>query len=156
MRWLQRWLIGGIVALGALLVVFLAARRGGLPTLTRAAFAAAEERWSAEGPADYTIEIEVQGNQPAVYLVEVRDGEPVTATRNGVALTRPRTWATWSVPGMFGTVESDLESLETQRLPLVVRCQFDPQYGYPARYQRIELGGGSQVTWQVVKFQSPP
>ncbi len=33
-----------------------------------------------------------------------------------------------------------------------LRCEFDPQYGFPQRYQRTVFGGGPDVYWQVTEF----
>lgn len=110
---------------------------------------------------DYDIEVAVAGTQPATYEVRVRDGQAIEAFRNGKPLNQRRTFGTWSVPGMFSTMSRDVEAVErrergeadpsTPRLTL--RAEFDPKYGYPKRYQRIEWGSPVEVTWQVTHFE---
>lgn len=140
-------------AIGCVMVaVFALAIRRSLPALTAEQLAAAEVRWDTAHLQDYAIEIEVVGAQPAVYVVEVRDGEPISATRNERPLTQRRTWETWTVPGMFDTLASDVESLAAGQ-NLVVRCQFN-DVGVPQRYDRIELGTGQQVSWEVKRFEA--
>lgn len=145
---------GALAAIAVALAVLLFFRQAAMPDLSRARLETAQERWAGAALHDYDIAIEVVGPQTSRYEVEVRDGEAVSAMRNGTPLTQMRTWNTWSVPGMFGTVLSDVESLEAKSRALVVRCEFDARYGYPARYQRIELGGGIEVTWRVTHFEA--
>jgi hypothetical protein len=153
-------LFGPLVLLVAWAVV---SRARSLPPLERADFDAARQRWSQAAPTDYDLEVVVEGRQPATYRVEVRGGEVQVALRNGLPLTQPRTMGTWSVPGMFGTIEIDLENVErsaedaspTPDAKLLLRARFDGQYGYPARYHRIELvrhGVNPEVSWTVTKF----
>lgn len=151
-RWIKTGLVVAIAIVVVAAIVTILSRRS-LPMLTAQALATAEARWRQAGIAEYQVEIAVAGNQPAVYLVEVAEREPVAASRNGIPLTQRRTWETWTVPGMFDTLASDVAASEA-RENLVVRCQFNPVHGLPERYQRIELGTGQQVTWEVKRFIS--
>ena len=160
-------LLGGtaglLVALGALVLL----RREPLPPLDPDLLAAARRRWEQNRPPDYDLEVRVSGRQPADYRVEVRDGRVVVALRNGRPLRSERTFDTWSVPGMFNTLASDLAhaarweagQAEAGVPQLDLRCQFDPQYGYPARYHRTELvrfGANPSVLWEVTRFDPAP
>ena len=106
-------------------------------------------RWAEHGPASYDIEVEVRGPQAATYHVEVRDGEAISATRDDYPLKGPRTIGTWSVVGMFHTMEIDLDQLvldaaETSKSArLLLDCRFDPEWG-----RRCTSNGKS--------FHSPP
>jgi hypothetical protein len=140
-----------VIALGTILVL----RRDAVPELTPTAFEAAEARWGAAGCANYTIETQVRGMQPATYRVEVRDGAVVSATRNGNPLRDRRTLGTWSVPGMFGTIESDLQTnaeADPGQSPLQLRAEFHPTYGFPQRYVRLAWGSKVTTSWQVQSF----
>ncbi|HTN77524.1 MAG TPA: DUF6174 domain-containing protein [Pirellulaceae bacterium] len=153
LRWIKGAFFGALLALmaaGALSIVIM--RLSSLPALTRERFDAARQQWEERAVSDYTIEVRVNGPQAATYLVEVKNHEAISALRNGAPLRQPRTWGTWSVPGIFDTVASDLESLETRRLDLVVRCLFDAELGYPTRYQRLDRNLSTETTWEVVKF----
>jgi Family of unknown function (DUF6174) len=133
------------------------------PSLTPEIFHAAHERWLAQPLSDYDVETRVTGPQAALYRVEVRDGEARAAWRNEQPLTNRRTFGTWSVPGMFSTISRDIEALERAATkgappPLILRAEFNAQFGYPERYRRIDNGsrkGGDSiaVTWDVITFR---
>lgn len=136
------------------------------PELTPARYYDALERWQSAAPPDYDIEVEITGPQAARYRVEVRGGEPASAERNGVPIKQRRVYGTWSVPGMFGTMSRDVEAIERRAAgrakpdeqELVLRAEFDPVYGYPARYERIEWGSARGNTsaaamWRVTRFE---
>lgn len=149
---LVAWVFFGglsVVVIGIVTAIVLA-RGPGLPPLTRANFDAAQQRWRDYKLNTYRAQISVSGPQPAMYVVEVVQGEPTAAWRNGDPLKQPRTWATWSVPGMFDTIQSDLLAIEQGRPGLVVRCLFDADYGYPIKYQRIDTENRSEVNWTIL------
>ena len=132
-----------------------------LPELNEAALEAAMAKWEKNGPKSYDMEIELRGARPGKIQIEVRDGDVTSHTRDG-KVPNQSTWATWSVPGMFlDTLARDLQIAANpqeaiQAPPGVewhLRCEFDPQFGYPATYQRVVTGGGPTVSWQVVTFQ---
>jgi hypothetical protein len=149
-----------------MLAVLAFVGRDPTPPLSAEQFAAARALWEESGPANYDLEVRVQGRQAASYRVEVRGGQPQAAWRNGRPLTSRRTFGTWSVPGMFSTMSRDLETLERAAQegrppPLILRAAFDPQYGYPARYRRIDRGSPQgadsvAVIWDVTEFRVQP
>lgn len=153
--------LGVLVAYAVWFFVVVFFGRGALPELNRVRFEEAQNRWEKTAPESYNIEIEVAGNQAAHYRVEVRNGEVVSANRNGRPLRQRRTQGTWSVSGMFGTLSSDVENLEkvasgkadanTPRLRL--RAFFHAEYGYPELYQRIQEKPDSEVSWKVTRFE---
>ena len=155
------WLILGAL-LGA--IVTLAMLRWRLadptPALTVELFDAARKRWAEYGPKDYDIEVVVRGPQPGTYRVIVRGGESIAAFRNGQPLTQQRTFGTWSVPGMFGTISRDLAQIERRRSgnadrftpDLTLRASFDPELGYPRHYLRMEAGSTQDVSWELTRF----
>ena len=162
------WTLAGL-ALGAIgsLVVLGVLKRDSTPRLTPTDFYATLDRWKANPQLNYDIEIEVTGPQAAVYRAEVRDGQPIAAWRNNQPLTQRRTFGTWSVPGMFSTMARDVDVVERRadgrakpgEIELILRAEFDPQYHFPRRYERIEWGSrrGSDavsVTWRVVRFRA--
>jgi hypothetical protein len=167
MSGLRRFVAWTFVGIGVGLVVVLffvrQANYDPTPTLTPALFEAAHERWKAAAPRSYDIEIHVTGPQASTYRVEVRDGEPQAAWRNGQPLITRRTFGTWSVPGMFATMSRDVEAIERAasrgaQQPLILRAEFDSRYSYPAKYRRIDNGSrkGSDaiaVTWDVTEFR---
>lgn len=154
------------VLLGVILGIFILRWRNSDPAapLSPADFYAARERWNAAAPPNYNIEVQVTGSQAATYRVEVRAGVATAASRNGHPLLQHRTFSTWSVPGMFGTMSRDVENVEryaagkadasTPRLTL--RAQFDAHFGFPQRYRRIQWGSDVEVAWNVLKFEVLP
>jgi hypothetical protein len=132
------------------------------PPLSAEALRAARQRWRERGPADYDIEIRVEGPQPGTYQVTVRGGQATSALRNGQPLTQKRTLGTWSVPGMFATINRDLEQVERRAGgnadrftgALTLRASFEPELGYPQRYMRMESGSTRDVSWEVTRFEA--
>lgn len=159
------WLLVGIFV-GVVATLFYLRRRiaDPLPEMKPADFYAAREKWEQNEPPNYDIEVEVTGTQGATYRVQVRDGRAIAAWRNDKPLLQERTFSTWSVRGMFGTIARDIDRVErlaagkaepnTPRLTL--RGEFDAQTGYPRRYRRIEWGSPVEVSWKVIRFEIQP
>lgn len=159
------WLLAGILVGGIATFVFLHARSADpLPALQPADFYAARERWQKHELPNYDIEVEVTGTQGAKYRVQVREGKAIAAWRNEKPLLQERTFSTWSVRGMFGTISRDIDHLERraagkadQNTPrLTLRGEFDEKTGYPSSYRRIEWGSNVEVSWEVTKFETLP
>ena len=111
--------------------------------------------WEKNQPNSYNIQIEVKGNLNGVYDVHVKDGQVVKAYFGDRELKGTRTLQTWSVPGMIRMLELDLanqQRLQKKGIKLMVRAQFDSEYGYPARYQRLDYSNRQAASWTVVKF----
>lgn len=144
---------------GVLAFFFLTSDRA--PRLTRAAYEAAVARWDAQGPASYNLDLELTGNRPGVVHVEVRDGHAVRMTRDGVEPKQERTWFYWTVPGQFDTIAEELEMAENpaqafnspSATQVVIWAEFDPQLGYPLRYDRVVLGTDFEIHWKVTRFE---
>jgi len=161
----RRVLVGlasGIAAGFVVMLVVAALNRGEVsPKLTPELFHEAQTKWEKSLPRNYNIEVKVQGNQPATYYVEVRDGDAKLALRNGQPLTQRRTFSTWSVPGMFATIARDVDTLELRAAGradkftpnLNLRATFDPHYSYPARYRRLQYQSSVEVEWEVTRFE---
>lgn len=126
-----------------------------IPRFTRTEFDDAWTKWRDAAPADYRIKTLVEGPTSGEYEVVVREGQVVSATRNGTPLTQSRTVGTWSVPGMFETIESDVETTEEKqpKLDLSLRADFDEQWGMPRRYLRSDYTSKTEVRWKVLEFE---
>jgi hypothetical protein len=157
-------LLGIAAGLLGLLAVVILRHQQDLPKLSPDQFYEAKARWSKNAPPSYNIEITVTGRQAAVYYAEVRDGEAFAAMRNGEVLSRVRVVDTWTVPGMFTTIQSDVSNLEKhlagtadRNTPQVLlRAYFDKRLGTPLRYHRTELrqwGPNDEVMWDVTRFE---
>ena len=154
---------GVLTAVAGLMAWTAIGNQGQLPPLAIDDFEQARQLWQANAPLDYDITIEVAGRQAAVYHVEVRAGQVVVSTRNSMPLKQRRTRGTWSVPGMFNTMQSDVTNAEQHRqgtaaagVPRVhLLALFDQRFGYPQRYHRTELrkwANNDVVSWEVTHF----
>jgi hypothetical protein len=147
------------VVLGIGLSVYVARRylRDPLPELSAQRLQEATARWRASGVKDYRVEVEVQSRQTEHYQVEVQEGSPRQAWRNGRPLTQTRVFDTWSVPGMLTTISADLDRAtapDGEGTRLTLRCQFDSQTGAPVHYRRIEWGSDLEVSWRITKLEA--
>jgi hypothetical protein len=148
-----------VASVGVLLFFVLTSDRA--PRLTRAEYEAAVARWDAQGPASYNLDLELTGNRPSLIHVEVRDGQAVRMTRDGVEPRQERTWFYWTVPGQFDTIAEELEMAENPAqafnsptaTQVVIWAEFDPQLGYPLRYDRVVLGTDFEIHWKVTRFE---
>jgi hypothetical protein len=155
---------GTVLGLVAMAAIVISNQGLASPLLTPELFEAAKSKWKEQQPSDYNIEVVVQGNQPATYYVEVRGGDAQLALRNGKPLAERRTFGTWSVPGMFATMSRDVDALarraagqQDRSVPnLNLRATFDPRYGYPAKYRRLEYRSSVEVAWEVTRFDVLP
>lgn len=145
-----------IVGWAVLLRMFAAQR---IPELTGAEFEDAERLWDRTGPKSYEMDLEILRGRPGTVHIEVRNGEITAMTRDG-RTPAPHTWRYWSVPGLFETVERELEMAEDPVHEVgaaagtrwQLRCEFDPAYGFPRRFHRHVSGGGPEVFWRVTSF----
>jgi hypothetical protein len=153
-------MLGLFVVVGVATVVLLATRRS-ITRLTAEAYQQALDLWAKNGPQDYELDLELGGNRPGKIHVEVRGGEVVHMTRDGVEPSQKRTWDYWSVPGQLETIGQELEMARDPagsfKVPgatqMVMWAEFDPQYGYPRQYDRVVLGADFEVHWKVTRFQ---
>ena len=155
-------LVGLLIAIGIGIYLLSGKLRAqAMPVLERERFDQAWEQWQQTGPESYRICIKVEGRQPAEYSCTVHNREVVLATRNERPLTQVRTMGTWSVPGMFDTIEYDVRAIAGEDMTaqqkavtdLIVRCKFDPEYGYPAEYLRSDFAMKTTTHWEVTEFR---
>ncbi len=131
-----------------------------IPELTAAELADAKKRWQDRGPTDYDIDIELRGAQPGIVHTEVRHRVVTATTRDG-RVPPQWTWDTWSIPGMFETLDKDMEIGEDPQKEISaapgtkwrLRAEFDSEVGYPRRYHRL-VTGGPEVYWRVTRFDA--
>lgn len=153
--------LGGVVGIVLTVLALVYFFRGEGTPLTVEALQEAETRWAQHGPPSYNVDLALVGSQPGQIQVEVRDGEVTRMVRNGHQPSQRRTWYYWSVPGQFETITIDFEAAKqpaegfgvASGTQVVMRAEFDPQFGYPRFYQRILLGTGIHVEWQVTRFE---
>ena len=167
--------IGSLMAIVGTIAIVVLLRASELPPVTFEKLDAAAARWKAHGPADYDLEIEQTGVNPASYHIEVRHENVVAMTMNNRP-TPPHTWDDWSVPGLLGIIRRDLEVCMAPRHgspslrgegrgegevekadgglqpdPVVPRGRFDAELGYPVQYHRVTQTG-ADAKWKITKF----
>jgi hypothetical protein len=136
-RWRLVGLLAAIATVGTVavvvgLIVFNNQRR-----LTPEKLADARARWERAGVRDYEIEVRVGGGTQAVYRVEVRGGQVVRATQNGLAFDRPERAEPWTVAGLFDILANDLARDAQPGSPAAyTQVRFDPHDGHLVRYLR--------------------
>lgn len=138
--------------------------RNRLPLLTPEALEQARRLWDSTGPASYDIEVQIRGRQPGVVRLTVRNGRVTRMTRDGVVPRQRRTWSAWTVESQFDMLALELEAARRPEAgfaappgaQVVQRAEFDPQYGYPRRYQRHVRSTPLEVEWEVVRFTPYP
>ena len=151
--------LGLLATIAAVIGVALWTRDTG-PRLTWAAYDAAVERWEKNAPADYDLDVEQSGNRSGKIHVEVRGGEVTRMTYNGIEPEQKRTWYYWSVLGQFDTIGQELEMArdpgaafhDSSASHMVMWTEFDPEFGYPKKYDRAVLGADFEVHWRVTRF----
>jgi Family of unknown function (DUF6174) len=152
--------LGLVVAAFVGIVLAMWFGRNPLPPITRADLEAAKERWDKNGPTSYNIDLMLGGKRPGPIHVEVRGGEVTAMTRDGVTPSQRRTWVYWTVPEQFETIRADFDSAEAKQpfgappgTKTIMRAEFDPELGYPKKYQRQVLGTDLDVQWEVTRFE---
>jgi hypothetical protein len=154
-------ILGGMLTAGFVLLVGVLLFRERVPALTKADYQAAVERWQTKRPKDYNCDIEVYGNRPGAIHVEVRAGEVVRMTRDGVEPRQRRTWDYWSVDGQLETIGEELAMAADPEhafgggatAPPILSARFHPELGYPEIYRRIVPGTQQDVTWKITRFE---
>lgn len=121
------------------------------PLLTQERLDEAWQRWRERGPESYHLEVDVQGDVGGKVVLDVRDGHTPS---------QKRTWGYWTVPNQLGVLETDLAhaqnthgAFRNETSPAELRAEFDSEYGYPSRYQRMSLGGMGVMSWQITRFE---
>ncbi|HVX11388.1 MAG TPA: DUF6174 domain-containing protein [Pirellulales bacterium] len=149
-------------AVGLLIALAIVSRHQAVPALTSEALAAAQSRWEQHGPANYRIDLEVAGRQASRYHVEVRGGKPTQVLRNDRPIPS-RSWYYWTVPGLFEVLDHDMDCSEDPTRGFgarpgsraVLRADFDPDLGYPRKFQRLIMGEPHlDMTWDVTAFDT--
>jgi hypothetical protein len=155
-------LLGMGVALAGALAAMVYFASGAAPPLAEADLQAAISRWEASGILDYrlTIQVNVTGQAPSVVELEVRNGQPTAMTRDGFEPKR-HTWDIWTVEGQFEMIRLELEHAADPQTAhgvadpsqVILRGEFDPQWGYPRKFRRDVLGKSSSMQWEVTAFE---
>ena len=150
------WISLPFAIIASAVVLFFVYREDAAP-LTGESLKDARARWAAAGPPDYDLTIVVSGVQEGEHEIEVRNGA-VTAMRTGGAAVPRSVWRHWDVPGMFRFLATELENArEPERAhgtnaSVVLRADFDEQYGYPRRFLRHVTGQRRSIEWKVRAF----
>jgi len=138
----------GVIAAGWFL------RGDALEPLTRANLNLARERWRHAGIRDYDVHMQMNASE---YAVVVRSGIVTQVRVNGLEAPS-NTWRNYSVDGLFGTLEQELDNLTDPTLPfaaptmvVLARVRFHSEWGFPQRYLR---SGGPMGKTAVIEVRS--
>ncbi|HEX7446461.1 MAG TPA: DUF6174 domain-containing protein [Pirellulales bacterium] len=154
--------LGGIAGLALMIVLVIRARGSALPPLTAEALQAAHDHWKRRGPEDYQMTVVVTGSQSSTYHVQVRGGAPIDVTQgDGLPVRRRATWQYWTVDGLFGVLDHDLQLIDDPAKgfgarpgsAVILRARFDADLGFPIEYERVILSPASQMRWMVKEFR---
>lgn len=106
--------------------------------------AAAEEKWTKNGPRDYDMEFTKQGSATGTYQVHVRNGKVVYAEPDERSLEQKRAY--YSMAALFGYVAEFLkeDSQPGARRTYAV-AQFDPNDGHLIHYVRRVMGTNQRL-----------
>ncbi len=147
------WTAIGLAVAGVAIVLL----RGGTAPVTRAGLADAQARWQRAGIRSYDLDLETSGAQTGQYHVEVRGGKLERITRNGQPAD-PAAGEYWTVPGLFRTIEEELDNAEHPSAAFPGNAQvwlhahYDPHLGFPVRFIRQVPGTALGVEIHVRRF----
>ena len=150
-------LAGGLAALAAVLIFFIiTAFADKTALLLPGMLDDWRERWSREGPRDYDLSINIQVDRQDESRAEtkVRDGKLVSQTYNG--LPRASSDDSYTIAGLFRTMERELELQAKQKGDTVLKAEFDQKLGAPVVFKRLTTRpGGRSVVINVIELSSP-
>lgn len=140
------------------LTVFFFVLREPTEKLTIELLASARQRWRLAKIADYDLRYRMHGSE---YAVRCR-GQAVIETQVDGNPAMSRDLSNYSVEGLFGILELDLENLADPNGPfgpaaqhVIVRVRFNREFGYIERYLRS--GGMSRgAAIELISFRSGP
>jgi hypothetical protein len=144
----------GLIGVFGAMVYF---NRDQLPLMKAADFEAAAARWNEHGPANYDLDLEGNFDLKGRLRVLVRNRKVTAMTLDGRAEPE-RLWDYYSVPGLLGIIRDDLDrNARADAKPenlVVQQAEFDPEFGYPRRYQRSGASAGQGGDWRIVRFRA--
>lgn len=154
----RRTLLGAAAAVGVVAVVWWV-RSHQFELVTSESLAAARSQWRAANWRDYNLELEVRGQQPGRYSIQVRDAKLRRIEQNGRKLA-PAAGQFWTVDGLFELIEVELRSAERPpaERPFPIDSQVwlrmlrHPSLGYPIRYVREVTNANMGVEIRVLRL----
>jgi hypothetical protein len=146
----------------AALVALLSGCGVGSP-LTPEGLAEARRAWERADVQDYDLEWTSTGAQRGHYRVAVRSGRvrdvKLVEPDGRVVEAHPGDPSFFGVPGLFRVIAFDLDQRLEPRpfhqppgTHILMRCEFDPRYGYPRRYRRDVAGTRLGLAIDVLAF----
>jgi hypothetical protein len=149
--------LGSVVGLIGVFGAMVYFNRDQLPLMKAAEFEAAQAKWNQRGPANYDMDLEGNFDLKGRLHVEVHNGKVTAMTLDGQPKPE-RLWDYYSVPGLFGIIREDLErnaaAVTNPEKVVIQQAEFDPDLGYPRRYQRSGASAGQGGDWKIVRFRA--
>lgn len=154
--------IATFVVLGATLFFYLSQdNQPRLQTLTENSLATAKTIWKERGPKSYDLDVMVTGIQQGTQHIEVRNGQVVGMTTDGVAVAE-HSWKYWTVDGMFQFLDEELVQAKNPQMgfqisdpsKVYLSVYFDKEWGIPSRYLRQVFGRPLTIEWSIKHFET--
>ena len=150
----------GLALLGGLVAGLLVMRGDAAPELEAKDLAAAQQRWTENGPASYQITLQMGGALSDTRRIVVRGHQVVEMTINDRPASES-SWSFWSVDGMLKFLADEIRNKEnpipgmgvSDPRQIILRARFDPDLGYPIYFLRHLLGRQQGTEWEVVAFE---
>jgi Family of unknown function (DUF6174) len=154
-----------LALVGKTFLYFAKPKQQPIPLLTIEEFDRAKRTWESSGIDSYDMDLAFNGgsNHDIIHL-EVRKGMVTTMTKNKKPPAQERTWDEWTVPNQFSMIAADMAKeahggfSTREGVVIVLRAEFDPEFGYPKKYVLEVVQGRSPLNsnWAVTHFQAVP
>ncbi len=141
------------LAICAVLFALLVGCNRGEP-LTDSLVTRAQRTWAGHAPAHYKLQMSIEGDkiEDGEFEIEVRNGQVVTATRNGKAFAAKDKF--YTITGMFDFFKDELimgqDAVEyfqaTPDAEVHQKLLIDEETGQPKRYFRAVTGTAHSIT----------
>ncbi len=154
-------ILGAVCLVSAAMIVIGTLTRREDPPLTRPDYDAALARWQAKRPASYDLDLYFYSqNAPVDIHLEVRNGQAVALTKNGVRMAQASRREEWTIERLLQQIGDDLRIQEDPNLDFDVKpgvqvklqAKFDETFGFPTLYSRLAHGSPVQYSYKVKSF----
>ena len=151
--------------LSLFLLFALTAACNRISELTPEALRDAEARWEKAGPPSYRMAVETDSDrmEPSKYEVTVRAKQIVKLERNGVALEPEAGSSSYTVEGLFHTMDQEIDLATKPQLlgappgySSYPMASFDAETGRLLRFQRSVGGTKNNIEIKVSRFEVLP
>lgn len=149
-NWIWFFLVLGFLAVSAVSISWFYNSR---QQLTVDELARNRALWDQKGPKDYTLEYTLKGGATGAYVVQVRNGEVVSAEPDERPLAVKRAY--YGMPALYDDIETFMElDKKSKRRPFQV-ATFHADHGGLIRFVRRVPGTSERVEINVKLTEEP-